>query len=180
MRYGEAEFAETLFHELAHQQLYINGDSAFNEAFATVVGQTGAKQWLTKYKPSKLESYQKKLKATVEFNTLLTQTKQRLEQIYQSDVSDSDKRALKQQAFNDLQNRYTQVKEKQWQGNGWFDSWFKTPLNNARLAGFSTYYDLVPEFEKVLASCDGDLSRFYQIVETVGSNALFEEPIKCI
>ena len=46
MRYGDVNFAETLFHEIAHQKVYINGDSGFNEAFATVVGQEGAKRWL--------------------------------------------------------------------------------------------------------------------------------------
>ncbi len=28
-RWGDVQFAETLFHEMAHQRLYINGDSDF-------------------------------------------------------------------------------------------------------------------------------------------------------
>ncbi|MDR2216338.1 MAG: aminopeptidase, partial [Nevskiaceae bacterium] len=34
-RYSEADLAALIFHELAHQVLYVPGDSAFNEAFAT-------------------------------------------------------------------------------------------------------------------------------------------------
>jgi len=73
MRYGDVEFAETLFHELAHQKLYINGDSGFNEAYATVVGQEGAKRWLRKFRPNELKEYQDQIDATAEFNALVAQ-----------------------------------------------------------------------------------------------------------
>src|SRR6202035_1914720 len=35
LRYGDDELAATIFHELAHQLLYVRDDSEFNEAFAT-------------------------------------------------------------------------------------------------------------------------------------------------
>ena len=37
---------EVIFHELAHQELYINDDSAYNEAFATAVADEGLRRWL--------------------------------------------------------------------------------------------------------------------------------------
>jgi predicted aminopeptidase len=37
LRYGQNEVARTLFHELAHQKIFISGDTAFNESFATAV-----------------------------------------------------------------------------------------------------------------------------------------------
>ncbi len=42
----EPDLAEILFHELAHQQVFASGDTDFNEAFATTVGQEGARRWL--------------------------------------------------------------------------------------------------------------------------------------
>ena len=36
----------TIFHELAHEQLYVPGDSEFNEAFASVVEEEGLRRWL--------------------------------------------------------------------------------------------------------------------------------------
>ena len=39
--------AELLCHELAHRRLYVPGDAAFNEAYATAVGRLGAEAWLT-------------------------------------------------------------------------------------------------------------------------------------
>jgi predicted aminopeptidase len=43
---GEQYVASLLFHELAHQQLYIKGDSEFSEAFAMVVEEVGTERWL--------------------------------------------------------------------------------------------------------------------------------------
>src|SRR5215831_4608723 len=43
---SESELAELLFHELAHKRLFISGDTDFNEAFATIVGQEGTRRWL--------------------------------------------------------------------------------------------------------------------------------------
>ena len=41
LRYGDDELAATIFHELAHQLLYVKDDSSFNEAFATTVEDVG-------------------------------------------------------------------------------------------------------------------------------------------
>jgi predicted aminopeptidase len=38
--------ASLVFHELAHQRVYVNDDTAFNEAFAVAVETTGVKKWL--------------------------------------------------------------------------------------------------------------------------------------
>src|SRR5256885_10815371 len=48
LRYGDDELAATIFHELAHQLLYVRGDSEFNEAFATTVEDAGLERWLTR------------------------------------------------------------------------------------------------------------------------------------
>jgi len=46
MRYGDSELAGIIFHELAHQLLYVKNDSEFNEAFATTVENEGLERWL--------------------------------------------------------------------------------------------------------------------------------------
>ena len=43
---GELVTASYIFHELAHQQYYLKGDGAFNEAFATSVEEIGVLLWL--------------------------------------------------------------------------------------------------------------------------------------
>ena len=46
MRWSDMELVSTIFHELAHQRLYIKGDTAFNESFATAVADIGMTRWL--------------------------------------------------------------------------------------------------------------------------------------
>lgn len=164
MRYGVADFAETLFHELAHQQLYINGDSGFNEAFATVVGEQGALQWLATQRPSLLIDYQQKLAVRDDFSALLTQLKEHLEELYASSLDLDEKRAAKHQLLVQLDKDYQLMKENKWQGLAVYDNWFEQGINNARLAAFGTYRDQVPAFEKLLRDCLADFNLFYESV----------------
>ncbi|MEO8309390.1 MAG: aminopeptidase, partial [Pseudomonadota bacterium] len=43
--YGELDLAGLIFHELAHQQLYIPSESSFNEAFAVTVEDAGVARY---------------------------------------------------------------------------------------------------------------------------------------
>jgi predicted aminopeptidase len=70
-------------------------------------------------------------------------------------------RKRKHQIFDRLNSEYQKLKRRSWQGKGWFDNWFEKPLNNARLAAFSTYRDKVPAFENLLYACGGAFTRFY-------------------
>ena len=172
MRYGDLNFAETLFHELAHQLVYINGDSSFNEAFATVVGQQGVIRWLQKYRSTELETYRRQIDATEQFNQLLSQYKQRLNELYLGSLGDQDKRHAKQELFEQLKSDYQRLKQEQWAGKGWYESWFSKPINNARLASFSTYYERVSKFNELLVACENDLEKFYQTIFHLKKNPL--------
>ena len=43
---SDIRLAAYLFHELAHQRLYLKGDSAFNEGYASFVEENGVTNWL--------------------------------------------------------------------------------------------------------------------------------------
>ncbi len=161
MRYGDADLAETLFHELAHQQLYINGDSDFNEAFATVVGETGAQRWLSAQRPQELNAYSQKLKARQQFYALVETAKLALTRVYESLLTDSDKERAKHATFAKLKQDYQALKNQEWNGQPLFDRWFDTEINNARLVAFTTYRDQAPKLTELLRQCDDDLERFY-------------------
>ena len=49
INYSDAELARMVFHELAHQVVYVQGDSQFNEGFATAVEEAGVERWLELY-----------------------------------------------------------------------------------------------------------------------------------
>ena len=46
VHWPEGDFVRLLFHELAHQKVYAEGDTLFNESFATAVGRIGSAEWL--------------------------------------------------------------------------------------------------------------------------------------
>lgn len=181
LRYGEIDFAETLFHELAHQQLYINGDSGFNEAFATVIGELGALRWLQQSYPERVTAYTVRLGARDDFNALLTRFKLKLKSLYDTDQSDVLKRQTKQTLYAELSSHYANLKRERWDNKPWFDQWFKRPLNNARLAAFATYRARVPAMKELLFKCDDDLLRFYSaLAKPININGIVQVPSECI
>ncbi len=164
LQYGDLHLIETLFHELAHQRLYIKDDSDFNEAFATAVGQNGTRKWLRQHQPERLAGYNRYLKRQNEFLGLLVTTSKRLKKLYQSSLSDTQKLDLKKQYFARLRSDYQLFKQRH-QGYTGYDKWFTKPVNNPRLALLNVYHEQVPWFERWLAACNQDFPRFYQAME---------------
>lgn len=157
-----ARVAGLIFHELAHQQLYLKGDSTFNEAFANTVEQVGVARWLAyRGEPERLRHWQEGQERERTFVRLLLVTRQRLRQVYQSSLEAAAMRVRKAEAFIQLKVDYVALK-RQWGGYTGFDHWFGRPLNNARLASVATYEHWVPAFRQLLDQVDGDLVRFYQ------------------
>jgi predicted aminopeptidase len=180
MRYGEANLAETLFHELAHQQLYIKGDSGFNEAFATVVGEFGTRRWLSHNAPKELAQYQQRLSARQDFNGLIEATRIELSVLYASNQSPELMRISKLSVFAQMQIKYHSLKVSKWSGLTWFDDWFERPLNNARLAAFSTYRERVEPIRSLLKDCGQDLDRFYATLAPLKAvDGLVTLPLEC-
>lgn len=168
LRQGESSMIGIIFHELAHQQLHVDGDTAFNEAFATAVEQAGLYRWYqSRGEKDKYTAYiEKKKKQRIVFG-FLQDTRKELAQIYRQDISDMNKQRGKEAAFERLRERY-----KTWQQQSQyhdFDNWMKKDLNNAHLALIATYQDLVPNFLALLKSLSGDMEKFYQQVDTLAA-----------
>ena len=162
---SEAELAGLLFHELAHQKLYVSGDSAFNESFATVVELEGVKRWFQQSgKAKETTAYMEKIKRREEFTSLVLKHRARLQEIYSSNLSDAEKRAAKARVFEELRGDYASLKAS-WNGYAVFDNWFKQDLNNAHLAAIGLYSQYVAAFQKLLGQQGGNLAGFYRAVE---------------
>ena len=176
----EPDLAETIFHELGHQRVFASGDTDFNEAFATTVGQEGARRWLrAKGDRSAYEKYLAELRRTRQFANLIMTTRERLQALYGDERTDEGNvkaakkkhnlppeqlRGQKQYLINRLQQEYTQLKA-QWGGNTAYDDWFAGPVNNAQINSVAAYYDLVPGFERLLQQNGGDLEKFYEAAD---------------
>jgi predicted aminopeptidase len=166
---SEPELAELLFHELGHKRLFAGGDTDFNEAFATTVGQEGARRWLrSKCETKLLETYEQTLARDNEFVHLIMSTRERLGRLYADAKTASTPvnhlRLDKQRVFDDLRKQYADLKIK-WGGYTGYDDWFAHDLNNAKLNTVANYYDYVPGFRRLLESNGGDLEKFYVAAE---------------
>lgn len=167
IHHSEANLAGLLFHELAHQVLYVSNDTAFNESFATVVELEGVKRWFERHGTSQqAEAYRQKIQRREEFMALVLKHKARLAEIYDSDFSDATKRSAKAAVFEDLQTDYTKLKTG-WGGQSDYDKWFAQDLNNAHLAAIGLYNRHVKVFQKLLTQQRGDLAAFYRSVKEI-------------
>ena len=163
----ETEVAGLIFHELAHQVLYVKDDTTFNESFAVTVQREGVSRWLAKYGTSEQrEAFVVAQRRKDDFALLVMKYRNRLDELYRSAISDSQKRESKRQIFSDLQQDYTQLKAS-WGGFSGYDHWLPPEANNASLASIATYTQLVPSFQALLAKNDGVLARFYQAVKEI-------------
>ena len=164
LAYAEKDLAKTIFHELAHQQLYIAGDTDFNEAFAVTVEKEGLRRWLLAHgDAADFEKYQTGQARKKQFIDLVIAARRQLKDVYRATKPDDEKRREKAAVLEQLRQNHAALKE-QWGGRSPYDDWFGEPLNNARLNTVATYFDLVPAFEKLLRKNGGDLPRFYEAV----------------
>lgn len=160
-QWPEARLAGLIFHELAHQQLYLPGDSDFNESFANTVELAGVRRWLSwKGDPRALQDWEREQAREQAFVDLLLDTRRRLEALYAESLQPQPMREAKQAVFDWLKTEYRSLKAG-WSGGRDFDQWFERPLNNARVALIGTYERWVPAFSDLLCRSGKDLPAFY-------------------
>lgn len=172
----DVELAELLFHELAHQRLFIAGDTEFNEAFATAVAEEGVERWLrSRGNAAQIAARREASARKQTFLTLVAGARARLAELYQQggagdcscarerecDCGRVAMRARKAMIFDKLQADYVAARAA-WGGQSDYDGWFRQPLNNALINTVETYYALVPAFRQVVAADGGDLEAFFQ------------------
>jgi predicted aminopeptidase len=171
---NEASRIGILFHELAHQKLYLDNDPAFSEAFAVFIEQEGVSRWLAaRVESDALKQYQQTLQRRSQFHSLLLATRNSLDRLYKSDLSESSKRERKNQLFEQLKLDYAKLKTG-WGGYAGYDKWMGQALNNAHLALVATYREQVDNFQSLLTRLNGDLPAFYQEVERIAALPLKE------
>jgi predicted aminopeptidase len=158
INYPEGELARMIFHELAHQVLYVKDDTAFNESFATAVERRGSARWLDLHgSPAARAEYALFDGRRTGFRALTQATRRALAAIYEQNEPlapvDSAQAAMKMRVMKDFREQYAQLK------SGWmaasgrpadafsgYDAWVAN-ANNAALGAQAAYDDLVPVFD---------------------------------
>lgn len=168
----EPELAQLIFHELAHQVVWVPGDTRFNESFATAVEMIGVERWLqsTQADPQVRAAWLGRRERREQVITLLAGASARLRSLYQSSSSADEKRAGKARIVADLRSEFAVLRARHPNFAVW-DRWFAQPLGNAHLMSVGLYHDLVPAFLALYRAQQQDLPRFYEAARALGSLA---------
>jgi predicted aminopeptidase len=165
VRWRETELARIMFHELAHQVVYVRDDTSFNESFAVAVEEVGLGRWLAAQsgRPDHAQlvadaARSERLRS--DFRGLVAATRERLDRLYAGDAPDAAKLEAKAAVFTAMRADYDRMKAG-WDGVPAFDLWFATGANNAGILAVGLYTDRVPAFRALLAAEAGDLPQFY-------------------
>lgn len=168
IRRSDTRLAGLIFHELAHQRVYVKGDTAFNEAFASAVELEGVRRWLADHGDARQRAeYAHTRQRQTAFVRRVTRLRDTLQDLYAQALPDADKLARKAQLIDELRDDYRRMKA-DWGGYAGYDGWFSGPLNNPQLAAVTTYRDGVPAFAALLRQQSGDMAAFYRQVEVLG------------
>ncbi|PID41669.1 MAG: hypothetical protein CSB48_13545 [Proteobacteria bacterium] len=160
--------AALLFHELAHRVVYIDGDTAFNESFATTVELAGLRLWLEKHNLADQFAIMKQRKHYHQvFTRLVLETNARLKKLYATSLDRQTMLNRKQAIIEQLRQKYAAI-SKSWPFRG-YNHWFESEINNAKLITVANYHDYVPAFTRLLQQHNYDFPQFYKEVERLGA-----------
>lgn len=166
LHWGDERLATLIFHELAHQRFYVKDDSQFNESYANFVEQEGTRQWrVARGLPAEDGNFGERLD---QFTRLVLASRERLFVLYRQPLSAEAMREAKAAEFERLRSEYRRLRDEQWQGQGLFDNWINTPINNAKLLPFGLYDLWVPAFAALFKRVNGDWLAFFAEVERIG------------
>jgi len=175
--YPDGELARLMFHELAHQVLYVADDTAFNESFATAVERLGGELWLAhQATPAAQRAYRDLDQRRQQFRELTRATRRELAQIYMKNSplahTSSAQLAIKVEAMREFRARYAALKQS-WGGYSGYDPWV-AQANNAAFGAQAAYDELVPGFLALFEREGRDWQRFYDAVRQLSQRPAHE------
>ncbi len=163
---ADGRMVALIFHELAHQVVYIAHDTTFNESFATAVELEGLKLWSEQIdNPDVFERARQRLDYRNQTLALVQDTTAQLKTLYRQkdQLPVTALRERKAELLTELLTAY-QTASADWHQPGPFGA-SPTSLNNANLALFRQYNQYVPGFRQLLKEVDRDFPTFYRRVE---------------
>ncbi len=167
---GRSALLGTVIHEMTHERLFISGDTAFNESYASFVEAEGLRQWRAQQGADAEPEdrlWQQRRRA---FIAMVLATREQLTADYAALAGDDDAlEAAKQSRFAELRQRYQQHRDEQWNGWAGYDAWFDRPLNNAHLLPFGLYDEWVPAFAALYEQVGRDWAAFHDAVNVLGN-----------
>ena len=159
LRYDRVTLAETIFHELFHNTLYVGGAGDFNESLANFVGHWAAILFFRDRYGEGSAEHARAIQAweeQVEFSRFIGGVADSLRELYGKDLPEEEKLRLREEIFSRGQKDWAQRIQERPQHH--YRSFAQTKMNNAVLANYLLYLKDLDLFEAVYQSTGKDLA----------------------
>jgi predicted aminopeptidase len=160
LRFDKVTLADTIFHELFHNTLYVGGAGAFNESLANFVGAHAAIRFFRDQSgedsPDHLRAIEE-WEEELEFSRFLTGLAATLKELYARKIPEAEKLKRREEIFTKAQQQWAE--QLQDRPNNRYRSFAKKPLNNAVLAHHLLYLRDLDLFESVYQLTGKDLAK---------------------
>lgn len=165
MRWDDDELAGTIFHELAHQRVYLKGDTAFSESFATFVEREGVRQWRQSRGLPPPDDRERAMEAG--FTAQVLALRERLRSDYAYGGDEATLAARKREDIAAFRRDYAAWRDRAFPGDHRYDAWVAAPINNARLLPFGLYDRWTGAFAALFRQADRNWALFYRRVRAL-------------
>lgn len=172
LRWDDDQLDGTIFHELAHQLIYVKGDTAFNESFASFVQAEGLREWRQSRGLPPQEDGKQVMDAG--FIRLVLDLRARLKALYASGVDEASMERGKRGEIEAFRARYAQWRDRHWPNDHRYDAWVAGPINNARLLPFGLYEQWRPAFAVLFQRDERHWPAFYDSVRALARKPKME------
>ncbi|QWT21749.1 aminopeptidase [Bacillus sp. NP157] len=165
--WGDDDLAGTVFHELAHQKIYVKNDSSFNESYASFVEEEGVREWRAAKGMPPPDPRGDQLAAS--FTREVLALRNELKAMYALPMDDEAKRVAKAEAFTVFRGRYLAWRANEAGGDRRYDRWMAQPLNNAQLLPFGLYDQWKGAFATLFEQSGRNWPAFYAAVQKLAA-----------
>ncbi len=172
LRGSDVGIVSTVIHEILHNTLFLSGEVAFNESFASFVGDRGAIEFLCARDGESAETC---MTARAEwddnlvFGAFLSALVDDLERLYgRADLDADAKIRMREAIFDAARNDFVADVEPRLRTRA-FRGFDRRPLNNATLIGIRLYYRRLDLFEEAWRRGGRDLVRSIRAIRDATS-----------
>lgn len=153
--------ANIVIHETTHATLYLAGQAAFNEGFATFVGNQGAQDFFAGTRGKDSAEFKASVAAVNDnavFTDFVQEVSAKLDALYGSDKTREAKLAEREAVFTWAKARFEAHYKPRMHGHS-FRHFPGSAFNNASLISYRTYYNRLDRFQRAHAHLGGDLRK---------------------
>jgi predicted aminopeptidase len=152
LRYDDVSLVSSVIHEILHNTVYIPGQVAFNESFASFVGDRGAVEFFCMREGEdapRCRQAQDAWTDNLRYAAFLSSLVGELEAVYgRADLTYEEKLVRREEIFAASRRRFVEEVEPDLLTRG-YRGFLHRPLNNATLIGTRLYYDRLAVFEAI-------------------------------